>query len=497
MPGPSSADPIISRPSAEPDEEQIEALQEEENMLEKKIIQERLRQSVLAKRAALKTLQRQRTNYSLESETTLLDHQPGAVHSYDVVGEEDEDHNQPEHFLPNKATPRYGIPSGSRPKLPFTANGHEDTDTPADRLQQLIDISKGILAASLRREKHDVQDLEQAQTKQDECDDATGQGGAKLREEAIWARVRPWRYQRIPVWTDEEIAANSTWIEQVLADIETKHPGLMDEWADNWKDFFPSQMKAEHSILWLLKRLALLCCPYHLYRPHDDRDALRDALLGSMAYIRAIGSNLAFRPEADADFFDKFGKVMVTTILVRNKYPWKNPDGATIGDVLAQCYRYRFLEQPSCDEKDLYLKQAKLVVESIISLNVLYSVMSIGLVGWGIMTSGRSMEETLGLPLKDIIQLYRFEKAEPLLDCAKGPRFRTDDLHIRRLRSIGQLRIVWTLCQEDHLRLNVKAKTLTVCWYPSPPCRQGSDLYDWHKYVIRRLKAVSSLLTHI
>lgn len=82
------------------------------------------------------------------------------------------------------------------------------------------------------------------------------------------------------------------------------------------------------------------------------------------------------------------------------------------------------------------------------------------------------LEDILGLTMHSFIEAmhaYKPVAAAPLdLEPATGSNFATYDLTFRSLLCFGDIRLKWTTCLEDHLKLNVVDKTLLVAWsiYP-------------------------------
>jgi hypothetical protein len=84
-----------------------------------------------------------------------------------------------------------------------------------------------------------------------------------------------------------------------------------------------------------------------------------------------------------------------------------------------------------------------------------------------ILTRRKSLEEVLGLTLSQlchILHAFKLPLANATLETARGPNFRISDLNVESLRVIGGLAIRWTPYLEDHLRLDLKNRTLYVLW---------------------------------
>lgn len=84
------------------------------------------------------------------------------------------------------------------------------------------------------------------------------------------------------------------------------------------------------------------------------------------------------------------------------------------------------------------------------------------------LTRQRSLEEVFGLTLPQLCHALHdngelHSKITPL-EAARGPSFRINDLNIQSLRALGGLRILWTHCLEDHLRLDLSTRSLSVRW---------------------------------
>ncbi|MCJ1432447.1 stretch-activated cation channel mid1 [Xylographa pallens] len=333
------------------------------------------------------------------------------------------------------------------------------------KLQELIDVCKGILHSSVQ-----IEDIEKSQSRMNPA--VQSRKAQKDRERRIWDAVEPREIRTIEVMTRAEIEANPSWEERMLEKAERLCPDVFDSWEDIWGDL--STLSDPEQNLWLQKRLMVLCCSIdEEYGTHGwidpDRASIREryqrelnkwevvfkaglksALLASTSYIRYIGSECAeFSPG------DTFNKVMVTFLVVN--YSSRDIE-VTIGHVLEECYRRRILVQPDADARKLYLNH--------IGERPMFC-------------QSKSVERLMGLPLAKIMQLQRFECSLLPLDIAEGSKFSTFDLNISLLRSIGHLKIEWTDRHERHLLLDPESKTLEICWFSAPVGDIGSAVSKW------------------
>ena len=64
----------------------------------------------------------------------------------------------------------------------------------------------------------------------------------------------------------------------------------------------------------------------------------------------------------------------------------------------------------------------------------------------------------------DFLELFHAPDSRDDLEQSNDPVFGAHDLNVQTLMSLGGLRVVWTDCIDDHLRLSISARTLTVFW---------------------------------
>jgi hypothetical protein len=157
----------------------------------------------------------------------------------------------------------------------------------------------------------------------------------------------------------------------------------------------------------------------------------------------------------------------------------------SIGSILQRCYQLRVLTQPDNSRLSSYSDHIWLLVLIVLTLNTVFRVhwpfeadylfcdlnlFQITLVEIFLTRHcrQRSFEEVLGLTLLQLCHMLHaigelYSKMTPL-EAARGSSFRISDLNIESLRALGGQRILWTHCLEDHLRLDLSHRTLSVLW---------------------------------
>ena len=380
-----------------------------------------------------------------------------------------------------------GQPANSASIIPHSSTVQEQNMI-VTKLQELIDVSKAILASNAQ-----IADVEK---NQDAVELASPiEISQEDRQSSIWAAVTPQEIKSIEVMTLEELAANPSWDERMLAKAERLCPKIFNSWKDIWADF--NWMIDPKLSLWLQKRLMVFCCSIDEeydggWINHDEmsneirgieerqRDEwgtsfqarLENALLASTSYVRYVGCEIV-DSKISRDKFETFSKIMITFLVVN--YTSEVPE-VTIGHVLEICYLRGILKQPAADQQEIYLEHISSVISVAQILNItwccdLYST------SW----RHRSNESLMGLPVAYIVQIQRFEYLTGPLKTAEGTTFSTIDLKVSLLRSIGHLKLEWTDRHERHLLLDPSNKTLEICWFSAPIGEQNSAVSTWFK----------------
>ncbi len=392
-------------------------------------------------------------------------------------------------------------PANSASIIPDSSTVQEQSMIVA-KLQELIDVSKAIL-----KSKEQTADVEKNQDGVEPI--APIENSQEHRERSIWAAVVPQEIKDFNVMTPEELAANPSWDERMLAKAERLCPKIFDPWKDIWADLYGMRDLYETSNLepniWLQKRLMVLCCsideeyngqldvhPAAIVNDNREIDQwdrndwearfqarLESALLASTSYVRYVGCEISFSHML-RDEFETFVKIMITFLVVN--YTSEVPE-VTISHVLEKCYLRRILTQPAADQKELYLEHISLVISVARILNITwccaspYSSRCSSEEAW----QGRSVESVMGLPLANIVQIERFEYSPGPLKTAEGITFSTIDLKVSLVRSIGRLNLEWTDQHERHLLLHPSSKTLEICWFSAPGGERNSAVSKWCK----------------
>ena len=72
-------------------------------------------------------------------------------------------------------------------------------------------------------------------------------------------------------------------------------------------------------------------------------------------------------------------------------------------------------------------------------------------------------------------------------DRATSSTVRADDFDVTSLRSLGRLQVKWTSCLQQHLLLNIPARTIEICWFPAEICSMKTEsafnspyMAKWH-----------------
>ncbi|MCJ1402530.1 stretch-activated cation channel mid1 [Xylographa trunciseda] len=327
-----------------------------------------------------------------------------------------------------------GQPANSVPVNLDSSNAQQENIT-VTKLQELIDVCKEILAASVQIadvEKHQspIEPVSQSEEAQED------------RERRIWAAIEPQEIETIEVMTPEELEANPFWEEKMLAKAERLCPDIFHSWKDIWGDYFA--LKNPEQNLWLQKRLMVLCCSI-------DEDYDRSGWI-----------------DLDSMSDD------IREVYQHQRNEWEASFKVTIGHVLKECYRRRILAQPDADTKELYFGHIEWVISVALTLNITWWCRQRPL-----FCQRKSVECLMGLPVAKIVQLHRFQCSHWPSDSAEGSTFSAFDLKISLLKSIGNLKIEWTDRHERHLLLNRARKTLEICWFSAPVGDIGSAVSKW------------------
>ncbi|KAH6704050.1 hypothetical protein BKA61DRAFT_181952 [Leptodontidium sp. MPI-SDFR-AT-0119] len=197
-------------------------------------------------------------------------------------------------------------------------------------------------------------------------------------------------------------------------------------------------------------------------------------------------------------------KIMVAVCVYGAIYgQWTN----AIGKILQGCYSCGVLDKPAISDSDTYLIHIKLIVIYSCYFNRIHALQSLpfdtayvgppsfetssytvfqglkrnnGLEG---LFSGRSLKAILGLSVTDLYRILHLadsdQHSDQATDAAVGDTFRVDDLNVKAIRSLGKIRVVWTLSLEKHLLLDLARMTLYIVWHvPALPAQSFIGRWD-------------------
>lgn len=138
--------------------------------------------------------------------------------------------------------------------------------------------------------------------------------------------------------------------------------------------------------------------------------------------------------------------------------------GPTVGDVLSSCYRRRVLLQPMVKNgrDELTLRDHfKLVRTALYLINTLYKHHS---PSYGLI---KNVDDTWNMQLSSVETSMRHTPSLSDFDGGKDTFCCLDDLNLKDLQTLGQLRIQWTSYWDEHLQLETSSNVniLKVYWF--------------------------------
>ena len=304
---------------------------------------------------------------------------------------------------------------------------------------------------------------------------------------AIWDRVQKKPLDRVSVMTEQEEAANPSLYHKVI----TAHGDSIA--ASSLLGWGRTLMGKDLKGVGVTSFLTVTCCSDMQFYEKKQREfissvpaeLLRTAY-NNRVYFRLVESRLRSAANHDVAEYRRLVKIMMLALTVNDQIEKGGTiRGATIGDVLSECYRRQTLRQPDATHSESYLDHACLVINAIRPLNVVYELDTN--VSVELTLRDRSPDELLGLPLPDALQLLRPTKQPLPAEHAAGLTFRADDLNIDSLYILGRLTVEWTYILEEHLLLTINPgkKVLKICWFPDFPGQTSGSkpslMYTWHQ----------------
>jgi hypothetical protein len=366
---------------------------------------------------------------------------------------------------------------------PRKSNSEEFISVPISKLQQLTELFAQVLRES--RELNSSQpDLEKGLSPEEPLIAATeiesnphgsdsgdlfgikdklrksGEAGFELDSasnqeiEEIWSEVQPWNLVRVPPSTAEDF--------------------LSQENIQRWQN---------------LKDLPLDGPVLNAFEGKMDGDRVWKEI-----YTKLLKSR-----NTKGKYYDDLPQVMAVCLLVASN----QQDHATFGYVLDCCYRSSALQQPDDSDPPSYFGHILEVLFCFLVMNDIFDFerLMIGLrlafghgyqyvggsfdsdrVAWHL-TTRTSLEEVLGMQISNFFKLLHIfslntsEVKSVPKDSAEGHTFRIDDLNIRTLESLGKLTIRWSCAFEDHLKLDLRWRTLDIFYNTLAP--EKSRIAQW------------------
>ncbi|PMD34321.1 hypothetical protein L207DRAFT_588921 [Hyaloscypha variabilis F] len=175
--------------------------------------------------------------------------------------------------------------------------------------------------------------------------------------------------------------------------------------------------------------------------------------------------------------------VLLTCWLCKNIPIWKC---ITLGDLLRVFYHHGIFRQPktvgSPEDLRFLLEQILELATCALLMNDIYALHDVAMYDE---ISGR---DWIRKKLKGILSRRRSIQEKHALKGAEGDTIRVDDLDVRSLKEIGRLEIRWTVFLEDHLKLDLQNKILSVV-YDQPEVAGLGPMARWQHLQIQDLPA--------
>jgi len=234
-------------------------------------------------------------------------------------------------------------------------------------------------------------------------------------------------------------------------------------------------------------------------RPHSSNVPSLDEALSQMSEFEAAFDETPNWEMGYLHFFkDRAMKgevnvdVLLTCWLCKNIPIWKC---ITLGDLLRVCYHHGIFRQPktvgSPEDLRFLLEQILELATCALLMNDIYALYDVAMYDeisgrdWirkelkGILSRRRSIQEVLGIRLSQIATILHLNLSNKhALKGAEGDTIRVDDLDVRSLKEIGRLEIRWTVFLEDHLKLDLQNKILSVV-YDQPEVAGLGPMARW------------------
>ena len=384
---------------------------------------------------------------------------PGDDYGEEAVGKPSSDAVSP--LLASSAIDSNETEPSTRPK------------TSLEYLQRIAELCEKILESNLRREKRGAFDSESEVTGKDQVPEYGRSVGfqKKVKTPLKELIVKAWEYKQIRVMTEDEMKVTLFWEDEASALL------LDDECASDLKEWTGDATVDSPLCKWLLPRLGLLSIGLverSLYVAGNP--ASRNyALLICNRLDDCIDSLLGLHSLPDSYLIPAKIIIVIITTTTLSRTP--SLESFTVGGILAECYRRGLLKQPIYDHMynyftytDTHINHFHLVIALFLVLVTEYSQFSLEDIYKHFPRSellALGYEKIMGLTLYDILQgCSHYSLTEPS-DRATGSTFRADDLDVASLRSLGRLHVIWTACLEEHLLLNIQARTIKICWFPA------------------------------
>lgn len=306
---------------------------------------------------------------------------------------------------------------------------------------------------------------------------------------SIWERVQKRTLEKVHVMTKGEEIANPSLYHKVIT-------ALGDPIVSSFFGQRATYLGQDLISTGVESFLPVTCCSDTQFHEQNQRELvsslsreLARAAYNHRLYFYLVDSRMRSSANYDVVEYRRLVKVMLSALTVNDQIEKGGTvRGATIGDVLSECYRRQTLRQPDATHSETYLEHACLVINAIRPLNVVYGLATD--VSVELTLRDRSSDELLGLPLPDALQLLRPTKQPLNAEYATGLTFRADDLNTDSLNTLGGLKVEWTYSLEEHLLLNMNPgkKVLKICWFPDFPGQTGGStpslMYTWHQWAL-------------